>query len=72
MELFRIPLVALSELKLVLLVATELFRIPLVALTELKLVLLLATELFRIPLVATSRNEELTSSDSSFSSFPKD
>ena len=40
--------------------------------TELKLVLLVATELFRIPLVATSRNEEYTSSDTSFSSFPKD
>ena len=30
-ELFRMPLVALTELKLVLLVATELFRMPLVA-----------------------------------------
>ena len=61
----------LTELKLVLLVATELFRIPLVALIELKLVLLVATELFRMPLVATSRNE-LTSSDTGFSSIPKD
>ena len=48
----------LTELKLVLLVATEQLRIPLLSLTELKLVLLVATELFRIPLVATNWNEE--------------
>ena len=40
-------------------------------LTENQMILLVATELFRIPLVGTLRNEEWTSSATSFCSFLK-